>query len=284
MLQMYTTLIDPQTLSHHLHSPDWVVVDCRFDLMRPEAGRQAYLLGHLPGARYADLNQDLSGSVTSTSGRHPLPDPYHFAQHVGRWGISNTSQVVVYDAGNGAYAVRLWWMFRWLGHSAVALLDGGLAAWQAISLPLTTTIPQPTPRTFEVHLREERNLTMTQLRQGLDDEAIYVLDARAAARYAGEVEPIDPVAGHIPGAVNFPYEANLDASGRFLDAESLRLRFAPFADHAEQVVHMCGSGVTACHNLLAMEIAGLSGSKLYAGSWSEWVRDPKNPVRNGYEA
>jgi len=284
MLQMYTTLIDTQSVSHHLKSPDWVVVDCRFDLMQPQAGRQAYLAGHLPGARYADLNRDLSGPVTSTSGRHPLPDPGHFALQVSRWGISNTSQVVVYDAGNGAYAVRLWWMLRWLGHPAVALLDGGLAAWQAAGLPLTTAIPESLPRPFEAHLDKDGNLTTARLRQGLQDEEIYVVDARASARYAGEVEPIDPVAGHIPGALNYPYEANLDASGRFLDAETLKLRFAPFADHAEQVVHMCGSGVTACHNILAMEIIGLAGSKLYAGSWSEWVRDSKNPIRRGHGA
>lgn len=281
---MYTTLIDSLTLSQRLDRPDWVVLDCRFDLMQPEAGLQAYLAGHLPGARYADLNKDLSGPVTPFSGRHPLPDPGDFARQLGRWGISNNSQVVVYDAGNGAYAVRLWWMLRWLGHAAVALLDGGLAAWQTAGLPLTRVIPQPVSRQFEVHLQGDSNVTLAQLRRGLQDKAISVVDARTAARYAGEEEPIDPVAGHIPGALNYPYDANLDASGRFLDAGSLKARFARLAERPEQVVHMCGSGVTACHNLLAMEIAGLAGSKLYAGSWSEWVRDPKNPIRIGHDA
>lgn len=281
---MYTTLIEPQTLSRCLGRPDWVVLDCRFDLLKPEAGQLAYSAGHLPGAWYADLNNDLSGPVTATSGRHPLPDPVHFAQRLGRWGIDNTSQVVVYDADNGAYAVRLWWLLRWLGHSPVAVLNGGLAAWQAAGLPLTTAFPQPHPKQFELHLDRDSNVSLAQLRQGLLHGTYSVVDARAAVRYAGEVEPIDPVAGHIPGALNYPYEANLDAFGRFLDALSLKARFAPLADRPERVVHMCGSGVTACHNLLAMEIAGLCGSKLYAGSWSEWVRDPTNPVRKGHDA
>ena len=281
---MYSTLIDPQTLSRHLDRPDWVVVDCRFDLMQPVAGQQAYLAGHLPGAVYADLSKDLSGPLTPTNGRHPLPDPAHFGQQLGRWGIDNASQVVVYDAGNGAYAVRLWWMLRWLGHVAVALLNGGVSAWTAAGLPLTTTLPRPAPKQFAIQLASDGHLTLSQLRQGIEDRAICVLDARAAPRYAGEVEPIDPVAGHIPGALNYPYEANLDAAGRFLDAETLRTCFATLTVRPEQVVHMCGSGVTACHNLLAMEIAGLCGSKLYAGSWSEWVRDPKNPVMIGYGA
>jgi thiosulfate/3-mercaptopyruvate sulfurtransferase len=281
---MYTTLIGCETLSHSIGKPNWVVVDCRFDLMQPQAGYMAYQAGHLPGAVYADLNKDLSAAVTSRSGRHPLPDPTSFARQLGRWGISNASQVVVYDAGNGAYAVRLWWMLRWLGHPAVALLDGGLAAWQAAGLPLTVAIPQPSPAHFEVQLQSDYNVSTAQVRQGIEEGTLTVVDARTAARYAGEVEPIDPVAGHIPTALNYPYEANLDAQGRFLSTELLRSRFMTLAVHPEQVVHMCGSGVTACHNLLAMEIAGLAGSKLYAGSWSEWVRDPGNPITKGCQA
>ena len=283
-LKMYTTLIDCKSLSSHLGKPDWVIVDCRFDLMQPQAGRADYLAGHIPGAVYADLNQDLSGPVTQTSGRHPLPEPEAFAQQLGRWGFRNTSQVVVYDAGNGAYAVRMWWMLRWLGHQGVALLDGGMALWQASGLPLTQEVPRPQPAQFVAQLHPENNLTTAQLNRGIQAGMLRVIDARTAVRYAGEQEPIDPVAGHIPGALNFPYEANLDATGRFLDAGSLRSRFAPFVDQPGSVVHMCGSGVTACHNLLAMEIAGISGSRLYAGSWSEWVRDPGNPVSTGNDA
>jgi thiosulfate/3-mercaptopyruvate sulfurtransferase len=281
---MYQTLMDCKTLSLHLGDPDWVVVDCRFDLMQPCAGHDAYIQGHIPGAVYADLNKDLSAPVTAVSGRHPLPDPAVFAQQLGRWGISTRSQVVVYDAGNGAYAVRLWWMLRWLGHQAVALLDGGLAGWKALGLSLSSALPQPVPSRFETRVCADAQLTIAQVRTGLREDAICIVDARTAARYAGKVEPIDPVAGHIPGAVNYPFEANLDASGRFLNATQLRSRFSSLKIQPQRIVHMCGSGVTACHNLLAMELAGLSGSKLYAGSWSEWVRDPKNPVATGDEA
>ncbi|MEJ2389912.1 MAG: sulfurtransferase [Gammaproteobacteria bacterium] len=278
---MFNTLIDSATLHDHLQDPAWSVVDCRFDLMQPTAGRTAYQAGHIAGAVYADLNQDLSAPVTATSGRHPLPDPQQFAQQVAQWGIGNHSQVVVYDAGNGMYAVRLWWMLRWLGHEAVALLDGGLAAWQAQGLPLTTQPPHPEPARFRPSVQTDSAVGTAQVYEGIRGGSITVVDARAAVRYTGKVEPIDPVAGHIPTALNYPFEANLDTQGQFLTAAQLRARFADLADRAGQVVHMCGSGVTACHNLLAMEIAGLSGSKLYAGSWSEWVRYDENPVATG---
>jgi thiosulfate/3-mercaptopyruvate sulfurtransferase len=281
---MYKTLIDAKTLASQLDRAKWVVVDCRFDLMQPEAGYVAYLSGHIPGARYADLNKNLSGPVSPSSGRHPLPNPGEFAQQLGRWGITNDSQVVAYDAGNGAYAVRLWWMLRWLGHEAVALLDGGLAAWQAAGLTLTTVLPEPQPARFIPVLQPDCAVTTAQVREGIRAGTLCILDARNAARYAGELEPIDPVAGHIPTALNYPYEANLDDLGRFLSPAQLQTRFGPLAGKSQQVVHMCGSGVTACHNLLAMEIAGMTGSKLYAGSWSEWLRDPKNPVTKGYGA
>lgn len=283
-MKMYQTLIDCETVARHIKAPNWVIVDCRFDLMQPQAGQSAYVAGHIPGAFYADLEQDLSGPVTAESGRHPLPDPATFAQRLGRWGIGNASQVVVYDAGNGAYAVRLWWMLRWLGHQAVALLDGGFSAWQLAGLSLSQEIPQPSSVLFEAQLLHDSHVATSQVNKGIRDGTLCVVDARAAARYAGEIEPIDPVAGHIPTARNYPFEANLDAQGRFLAADQLQERFAALAGKPEQVVHMCGSGVTACHNLLAMEIAGYTGSKLYAGSWSEWIRNPKNPVSKGYNA
>lgn len=281
---MHTTLIDCQTLAQQIDKPDWVIVDCRFDLLQPLAGREAYQSGHLPGAVYADLNQDLSSPVTPTSGRHPLPDPQRLAERLGQWGVSPHSQVVAYDAGNSAFAVRLWWLLRWLGHPAVAVLDGGLSAWQAAGLPLTPDVPTLRQAVFVSRPNPQVALDTGEVRAALRDRAITLLDARAAPRYAGEFEPLDPVAGHIPGALNLPFEGNLDAEGRFLPAARLRERFAACAADTARVVHMCGSGVTACHNLLAMEIAGLTGTKLYAGSWSEWCRDPANPVTKGYEA
>ena len=281
---MHTTLIDCQTLAQQLNNPDWVIVDCCFDLMRPQAGREAYQSGHLPGSVYADLNQDLSGPVTPVTGRHPLPDPQRLAGLLGQWGVSPHSQVVAYDAGNSAFAVRLWWLLRWLGHPAVAVLDGGLQAWQLAGLPVVQALPTPRQAVFVPRLNPDMALDTGEVRAALRDQAIDLLDARAAPRYAGELEPIDPVAGHIPGALNLPFEGNLDAEGRFLPAARLRDRFMAYAGYPARVVHMCGSGVTACHNLLAMEIAGLGGAKLYAGSWSEWCRDPANPVTKGYEA
>lgn len=281
---MYTTLIDCQTLAGQLDEPDWVIVDCRFDLLQPQAGRVAYAVGHLPGAVYADLNQDLSGPVTPTSGRHPLPDPQRLADILGCWGVSPHSQVLAYDAGNSAFAVRLWWLLRWLGHPAVAVLDGGFQAWQVAGLPVTQATPAPRQAVFVPQPDADMVLGTAQVRSALAQRAITLLDARAAPRYAGDIEPIDPVAGHIPGALNLPFEQNLDGNGRFLPADRLLARFAPFESAPARLVHMCGSGVTACHNLLAMEIAGLSGTKLYAGSWSEWIRNPANPVTKGCEA
>ena len=284
IIRMFTTLIDCQTLARQLDNPDWVIVDCRFDLLQPQAGRAAYAAGHLPGAVYADLNEDLSGSVTPSSGRHPLPDPQSLAARLGEWGVGPHSQVVAYDAGNSAFAVRLWWLLRWLGHQAVAVLDGGLAAWQAAGLPTSRDAPTPRPARFQSRPQPDMVLGMAQVRDALHERAIILLDARAAPRYAGEVEPIDPVAGHVPGALNLPFEGNLDASGFFLAPAQLRQRFAAFANDPARVAHMCGSGVTACHNLLAMEMAGLHNSRLYVGSWSEWVSDPVNAVTKGYEA
>lgn len=281
---MYDKLIDAESLCRYLEDPAWVVVDCRFDLMQPEAGRVAYSAGHIPGAVYADLNRDLSAPVTPTSGRHPLPDVPLFVRTLEGWGIGNQTQVVVYDAGNGGYAVRLWWMLRWLGHKAVALLDGGLADWQRRDLPLSSLLPKPRRAQFSPAVQTGSSVAMSQVQDGIRDGSMTVVDARTAVRYAGETEPIDPVAGHIPTAVNYPFEANLDEQGRFLPPEQLRVRFAALAAQPQQVVHMCGSGVTACHNLLAMEYAGLSGSKLYAGSWSEWIRHAENLVTKGYKA
>lgn len=278
----HTTLITAATLQAHLDDPDWVVVDCRFNLADPAAGRCAYQAGHIPGARYAHLDQDLSAPVTATTGRHPLPDPARLAEQLGAWGIGPETQVVTYDdLGGMLAAARLWWLLRWLGHTAVAVLDGGLPAWTRAGLPLSPDVPVIAARTFTARPDDRLWLTVEQV-QGLPAHEL-LLDARGAARYRGEMEPIDPVAGHMPGALNLPTESNLAADGCFLPAAALRARFAALLGErpAARVVHSCGSGVTACHNLLAMEVAGLSGSRLYAGSWSEWIRDPQRPVAMG---
>lgn len=280
----YDTLIDVATLRAHLDDPQWVIMDCRFSLMDTEAGRRAYQESHIPDARYAHLDEDLSSLVTPATGRHPLPNPGLLAQKLGAWGIGPETQVVAYDDMGGMLAAaRLWWLLRWLGHGAVAVLDGGFPAWRRAGLPLTAE--PPTVRTTVFNGRPDDRLWLTTARvQALPPEHV-VLDARAAARFRGEMEPIDPVAGHIPGAVSLPTEGNLTADGHFLPRAELRARFAAALGERPPttVAHSCGSGVTACHNLLAMEAVGLRGSRLYAGSWSEWIRDPARPVATGAE-
>lgn len=280
---MYKTLLSPETLVDHLQDPDWVVFDCRFQLDDPDWGSLEYGKSHIPGARYAHLDRDLSAPQTPTTGRHPLPEPAAFTRWLGENGVDRTRQVVVYDQGGGPFASRLWWMLRWVGHEAVAVLDGGWAAWNAAGQPVTDEVPEPAPATFEAEVDDGRWLTSEQLEQALADGSVTLVDARGAERYRGESEPIDPVAGHVPGASNLPFGGNLDDQGRFKDPETLRQRFEATIGDAPggQVVHMCGSGVTACHNLLAMEIAGLGDSRLYAGSWSEWITNPDRPVATG---
>lgn len=277
---MYKTLVDCHTLALHLHDPDWVVVDCRFVLSSPAAGRQAYEAGHIPGARYAHLDDDLSSPKTATSGRHPLPDPATLAARLGAWGIGPGKQVVVYDDSFGAMASRLWLLLRWLGHDTAALLDGGMPRWQREGHLVTKDQPTIKPATFVPRPRNGMLVDAEAVAKAVKDERQLVIDARAEERFNGEVEPLDPVAGHIPGAINLPYEDNLHVSGRFSSPEELReLYLGQLRDvKPDRVIHMCGSGVTACHNLLAMEHAGLTGARLYAGSWSEWIRDPSRPV------
>ncbi len=280
----YDTLIDAATLRAHLDDPHWVVVDCRFSLMDPEAGRRAYQESHLPGARYAHLDEDLSSPITPTTGRHPLPDPTRLARRLGDWGIGSETQIVAYDdLGGMLAAARFWWLLRWLGHEAAAVLDGGFPAWQRAELPLTAALPTVQPAIFNGRPDDRLWLTTAQV-LALPPENM-VLDARAAARFRGEMEPIDPVAGHIPDAVNLPTEGHLTADGHFLPRAELRARFAAALGERSPttMVHSCGSGVTACHNLLAMEAAGLRGSRLYPGSWSEWIRDSARPVATGAE-
>lgn len=279
----YTTLISAPTLYQQLNNPDWIIVDCRFSLADTETGAKAYRHEHIPNARYAHLDKDLSSAITDFTGRHPLPNFTLLAKKLGDWGIANTSQVVVYDDAGGVFAGRLWWLLRSMGHDKVAVLDGGIKHWQKQGLPIITTLPAVKPTTFRPYLNEAAWLSALQVQNSLAQKSICLIDARTPERYRGEQEPIDPVAGHIPGALNRPFQLNLNSNGLFLPAEQLRGQFNRLigANASEQVVHYCGSGVTACHNLLAMEHAGLTGSKLYAGSWSEWIRNKNRGVAKG---
>jgi len=284
----FTTLIGAAALRDVVGRPDIAVVDCRFDLMNPEGGRSAYLEGHIPGARYADLNRDLSAPVSATSGRHPLPNLSDFAGTLARLRVGRATQVIAYDDSAGAFAARLWWMLRWVGHPAVAVLDGGIKAWMSAGGALQSGPEMPLPaapdgRHLSVQADMAAVIGTAAIEQRLSDPEFLLIDARAGDRYAGTVEPIDAVAGHIKGAVNQPFSANLGADGRFLPAPVLRQMWEKrlAGRSPTQVAAMCGSGVTACHNLLSLEVAGLSGAKLYAGSWSEWIRDPLRPVARG---
>ncbi|MFZ2171027.1 MAG: sulfurtransferase [Methylococcaceae bacterium] len=279
----YTTLVSAATLQKNLDNPNWVIVDCRFSLSDAEAGAYAYRHGHIPDARYAHLDKDLSSAITDYTGRHPLPNFRLLAQKLGTWGINNNSQVVAYDDAGGAFAGRLWWLLRCLGHEHVAVLDGGIKYWQKLGFPVNTTLPAIKPAIFRPYVNTACWLNALQVQNGLAQGSICLIDARTPERYRGEQEPIDPVAGHIPHALNLAFQLNLDKSGLFLSTEQLRDQFSRLIGDAapEQVVHTCGSGVTACHNVLAMEHAGLTGSKLYAGSWSEWIRDKNRPVAVG---
>ena len=278
-MTQYTTLIDCSTLNKHLNHSDWAVVDCRFNLMDTEAGRRAYQESHIPGARYAHLDEDLSSPITADSGRHPLPEPSALATTLGHWGIDLSTQVVVYDDAGGGVAARLWWLMRWLGSTRCAVLDGGWPAWQTQGYPVTQERPQATVKQFPDHHNDRLWLDTAAVSANTKSKDRLLFDARSESRFRGEQEPIDPVAGHVPGALSMPLTDNLK-NGHFLSAELLRQRFEPHLSGrtSDQVVHMCGSGVTACHNLLAMEIAGLNGSLLYPGSWSEWIRDPARPI------
>jgi thiosulfate/3-mercaptopyruvate sulfurtransferase len=279
---VHTALVATETLAAHLDDPRWIVFDCRHDLGHPNAGREAYLSSHLPGARFMHMDEDLSGPLTGSNGRHPLPDPATFAAKLGAAGVGRDSQVVAYDAQGGASAARLWWMLRWLGHDAVAVLDGGLGKWRREERPETAALPGITSARFEPQPRAN-TVDVDFVASHLRDPTVKLVDARSAERYRGEAEPIDPVAGHIPGSVNRFVGENLATGGVFKPAAQLGAEWQALLAGvpAEGIVHSCGSGVAACHNLLAMEIAGLSGSRVYPGSWSEWCADPRRPYVTG---
>ncbi len=277
----FTTLIDTEALAAHLGDPGLVIVDCRFKLDDTEWGERAHAAAHLPRAAYAHLDRDLSAQKTGTNGRHPLPAPASAAAAFGRLGIGDGCQVVAYDQDSGSWASRLWWMLRWLGHDTVAVLDGGFAKWVAERRPTTAAHDPPPARTFHDRPRPGMLMTADDVAARLGDPSWRLLDARAPERYRGEVEPIDRVAGHIPGAVNHPHGSNVDARGVFRPDLRPQLEHSLGGTAPAHVIAYCGSGVTACHNLLALEHAGLHGATLYAGSWSEWSSDPSRPMSKG---
>lgn len=282
-MDLHHTLISAEALRARLDaSTPTVVLDARFDLTRPDAGAAAYAAGHVPGAHYVHLDRDLSGAKTGRNGRHPLPDRAAFAAWAGAVGIVPGMQVVALDDQGGPYAARVWWLLRWLGHEAVAVLDGGWRAWCAAGGAVDTT-PAPAHSSLPAYPAAAEPAMPTVGADALLAQLgrVRLVDARAGARFRGEVEPLDPVAGHIPGATLRCFQDNLQADGRFKPAATLRAEFDAWATPAGEVVHQCGSGVTACHNLLAMAHAGLPGSLLYPGSWSEWCADPSRPIAVG---
>lgn len=279
---MYTNLISTAQLSRNLRSPGWVIVDCRFDLTRPESGFEDYLKSHIPGAVYANLDKDMSGTRTALSGRHPLPEAEQFARRLSAWGIDPSRQVILYDASGGSYAARLWWMLRLFDYNTVAVLDGGWLKWVKEGLPViageeaasAAALHTPAAIHWEMVAAIE---DVETIRQSSEHRLI---DARSPERYRGEIEPIDTIAGHIPGAVNRFHGDNLGSDGTFKSPAALRNEYEILLAGAppQNVIVYCGSGVTSCHHLLAMDYAGLPGARLYVGSWSEWIRDPLRPI------
>jgi thiosulfate/3-mercaptopyruvate sulfurtransferase len=288
---MYTTLIDPAALAAHLDDPAWVVLDCRHDLANLAAGRDAYAAGHVAHAQFADMESALSGArripradggAGAFRGRHPLPEREAFVEQLRAWGIGDGTQVVAYDAHGGMFAARLWWMLRWVGHDAVAVLDGGVPAWLAAGNALSTDLPAPRAR-GTIALRDALTSTVDAdaVLRHVESGAGAVVDARAPDRFRGENETIDPVGGHIPGAKNRFFKDNLQADGRFKAPEQLKAELGSAVGDPARAIMQCGSGVTACHNLLALAVAGMPGAALYPGSWSEWSADPARPVATG---
>ena len=279
-MDMYTTVIASGALAHHNNDPDWVIIDCRYDLADKNAGRNTYMESHIPGAIYADLHDDLSGPPVTNRGRHPLPTPDAMKQLFSRFGIDGRCQVIAYDGANGSFAARLWWMMRYMGHEAVAVLDGGWQAWQQANSPVRQGLETRSPVRFQGQAWEDWVVTVENV-----TAARLLIDSRDPARFAGEMEPVDRVAGHIPGATNRFWKNNLEGNGNFKDSSRLRYEFLELMGNITpgDSVFYCGSGVTACHNLLAVSYAGLAMPRLYAGSWSEWCADPGRPIATGYK-
>lgn len=271
---MYTNIINAADLNANLNNPDWVIVDCRFSLADTEEGRNLYAESHIPGAIYSHLDEDLSGEIIKgETGRHPLPEADKFEAILSSWGVDKNTQVIAYDAKNGAIAARLWWMMRWVGHDKAAVLNGGLSAWTKADFPMDNVTPEISPKSFKAKVQDDLSFDFEEI-DIIREEADYCLvDSRAAFRYRGEKEPIDPIAGHIPGAINLPFPENWDEDGLMKAPEWLKERFekATGGKADDNVVFYCGSGVTACHNILAYHYAGLGDAWLYPGSWSDWI-------------
>jgi thiosulfate/3-mercaptopyruvate sulfurtransferase len=282
-MQKFSTIVSVRQLFENNGDPNWVIVDCRFDISKPDWGFEEYQHGHIPGAVYANINQDLSSTITPQTGRHPLPFPETFIQTASNWGIDTKKQVVVYDHLSGAYASRLWWLLRNYGHDAVAVLDGGMQAWVNSGYPLISGVETKKWADFEGIPDPNQWITTPEMEMLIKDPTFVLIDSRAPERYRGEIETIDSVAGHIPGAINRFYHENLTNDGYFLPGDQLRQAFEAISGEIppDHTIMYCGSGVTACMHLLAMEIAGLYGAKLYAGSWSEWIRDLNRPIAIG---
>jgi thiosulfate/3-mercaptopyruvate sulfurtransferase len=280
---MYTSLISTDELEANLNSPNWVIVDCRFDLNDKPWGEEEYAQFHIPGAVYAHMDNDLSSPVTPLTGRHPLPEPEVFIKTLRRLGISNSSQVIVYDSVSGGMSARLWWLLKYYGHEAVAMLNGNLPQWLVEKKPTTEGVETHKPGTFTGRPDNRMIVTTDEVKVMLGKKGSLLIDARAPERFRGEVEPIDTVAGHIPGAMNRFYGNNVDRKGLFLPPETLKAEFLKLLNgiKPEDAVVYCGSGPTSCHHLVAMAYAGLPLPRDYAGSWSEWIRDPSNPVAKG---
>jgi thiosulfate/3-mercaptopyruvate sulfurtransferase len=285
MSALFTTLISVDELAAHKDDPNWIILDCRHDLANPNAGRSSYSEGHIPTAQFTHLDFDLSGNkindIGAFCGRHPLPDRETFVAKLRQWGISNNTQVVAYDAQGGIFAARLWWMMRWIGHQAVAVLDGGYPAWLAAQQPISTGVPAPKRGTFHERDALVKLASSADVLSNIHAARSTLVDARSPDRFRGENETLDPVGGHIPGAKNRFFKDNLQENGCFKTAAQLKQEWQPVVADARNAIMQCGSGVTACHNLLALEVAGMSGAALYAGSWSEWCIDPRRPVARG---
>lgn len=278
MTEVYTTLIDKKTLANHLNTPNWIIVDCSYDLADKDAGRNSYLGSHIKGAVFADVHDDLSGPPVTDQGRHPLPTEEALNRLFSRLGINHDSQVIVYDNACGCFAGRLWWMLRYMGHKAVAVLDGGCQGWEQSGLPGESGEEKNTLADFKAEANKDWLVTVDSV-----PGAELLIDSRDPQRYRGEVEPLDKAAGHIPGAINRFWKDNLNDSGLFKDSDQLRKEFNKCfgGTNVNETVFYCGSGVTACHNLLAVAHAGLPSPGLYAGSWSDWCSEPSRPVVTG---
>ncbi|MBV9270812.1 MAG: sulfurtransferase [Candidatus Eremiobacteraeota bacterium] len=279
---MYTTFIDPKDVIRRIEDPSWVVVDCRHTLADFSAGKRMYDESHIPGAFFADVENELSGPKSGANGRHPMPGAAKFAEVLRGFGVDETSQIVAYDAGGDIFAARMWFLCKWIGHDAVAVLDGGFAAWTKAGYRVTNEILQrPVPGSIVAHPRPELVTDVQRVFENVESCDFTLLDARASDRYAGQNETVDPVGGHIPGARNRWFKENFDNDGRIKSPQKLRAEFEAHGIPPGRIIHQCGSGVSAAVNMLAMEHAGIKGSKIYGGSWSEWIADPARPVKTG---